>query len=244
MRLDSLLVKRGLVNTRPRAAALVMAGKVFSGEQKLDKPGLKLSLDTQLSVRERDFPWVSRGGMKLAHALQYFSIDVSGLTAADIGASTGGFTDVLLSAGAARVYAIDVGYGQIDHKLRSDPRVILLERTNARYIGKEHVPESLDVIVCDVSFIGLRTLLPASLLLTAPDALLVTLIKPQFEAGRDRVGKGGVITDARIHKEIVESLKNWISVQDGWNLLGVCESPIHGAKGNKEFLMAARYTNS
>ena len=221
-----------------------MAGKVFSGEQKLDKPGFKLSFDTQLSLRERDFPWVSRGGKKLAHALQYFSIDVSGLIAADIGASTGGFTDVLLSAGAARVYAIDVGYGQIDHKLRCDRRVILLERTNARYINKEQVPESLDIIVCDVSFIGLRTLLPASLLLAAPESLLVTLIKPQFEVGRGRVGKGGIISDSLIHNEVVESLKGWISIQDGWDLIGVCESPIQGAKGNKEFLMAARYKNS
>ena len=172
-----------------------MAGKVYSGERKLDKPGQKLAPDTPLTVREALHPWVSRGGIKLAHALEHFSLDANGVTAIDVGASTGGFTDVLLTKGAAKVFAVDVGYGQLADKLRRDERVIVLERTNARHLTSEQVPEPVGAVVCDASFIGLRTVLPAALALAAPGAFLVALIKPQFEAGPDRVGKGGVVRD-------------------------------------------------
>jgi 23S rRNA (cytidine1920-2'-O)/16S rRNA (cytidine1409-2'-O)-methyltransferase len=240
IRLDSLLVERGLVENRTKAAALAMAGKVYSGERKLDKPGQKLAADTPLSVREALHPWVSRGGIKLAHALAHFSLDASGVTAIDVGASTGGFTDVLLTNGAARVYAVDVGYGQLADKLRRDDRVIVLERTNARRLGPEQVPEPIGAVVCDASFIGLRTVLPAALALAAPGAFLAALIKPQFEAGRARVGKGGIVRDPAIHAEICETMAAWLSDQEGWQLLGIAESPITGAEGNKEFLLAGR----
>jgi len=215
-----------------------MAGKVYSGERRLDKPGLKLAADTPLSLRQAAHPWVSRGGVKLAHALDHFALDASGRTALDIGASTGGFTDVLLARGAARVYAVDVGYGQLADKLRRDDRVIVLERTNARHIGPEQVPEPVGAVVCDASFIGLSTILPAALALAAPGTFLIALIKPQFEAGRARVGKGGIVRDPAVHAEICDAMGAWLSAQPGWQLLGICESPITGAEGNKEFLMA------
>ena len=219
-----------------------MAGKVFSGERKLEKPGQKLNPDTPLSVREAPHPWVSRGGIKLAHGLKHFALDVAGRTAADIGASTGGFTDVLLANGAARVYAVDVGYGQLADKLRRDARVIVLERTNARHLTRDLIPEPPGAIVCDASFIGLSTVLPGALALAAPGAFLVALIKPQFEAGKERVGKGGIVRDPAIHAEICETISAWLDAQAGWQVLGVCESPITGAEGNKEFLIAGRHT--
>ena len=217
-----------------------MAGKVYSGTRKLDKPGVKLDGDTPLTVREAPHPWVSRGGIKLAHALDHFALDPAGLTALDIGASTGGFTDVLLARAAARVYAVDVGYGQLADKLRRDARVIVLERTNARHLGPAQVPETVGAIVCDASFIGLRTVLPAGLALAAPGAFLVALIKPQFEAGKERVGKGGIVRDPAIHAEICDTMSAWLAAQPGWHVLGISESPITGAEGNKEFLLAGR----
>ena len=217
-----------------------MAGKVFSGTRKLEKPGQKLDPDTPLSLREAPHPWVSRGGIKLAHALDHFALDVTGRTALDIGASTGGFTDVLLARGVARVYAVDVGYGQLADKLRRDDRVIVLERTNARQLTSGLVPEPVDVITCDTSFIGLRTVLPAGLALAAPGAFLVALIKPQFEAGKGRVGKGGIVRDPALHAEICDTMAAWLEQQPGWQLLGICPSPITGAEGNKEFLLAGR----
>ena len=240
LRLDQVLVDRGLVESRARAQALVMAGKVFSGERRLDKPGVRLAADAPLSVRGPDHPWVSRGGLKLAHALDHFGIAPAGAVALDVGASTGGFTDVLLACGAARVYAVDVGRGQLAWKLRQDPRVVVLEGVNARHIGRADVPEPVQLIICDASFIGLETVLPAPLALAAPGARLVALIKPQFEAGRARVGKGGVVRDAAVRAEVCARIRAWLDDRPGWRVVGLTESPITGAEGNVEYLIAAR----
>ena len=202
---------------------------------------MQVDRDLPLSLRGKAHPWVSRGGIKLDHALTHFEIDPSGLTALDIGASTGGFTDVLCQRGARRVYAIDVGYGQLDARLRDDGRVTVLERINARYLTREQVPEPIDLIVCDASFIGLRTILPAPLGLAIPGARLVALIKPQFEAGRGRVGKGGIVRDPAVYAEVCETIRAWL-VAEGWPVLGLVESPIKGRDGNTEFLIAASRT--
>ena len=191
-------------------------------------------------MRGRDHPWVSRGGIKLAHALDHFAIDVEGLIALDIGASTGGFTDVLLTRGAARVYAVDVGRGQLAWKLRQDPRVIAHEGVNARYLTGAEIPEPVDIVTCDASFIGLTTVLPAALALTKPTARLVALIKPQFEAGPKAVGKGGVVRDPEIHRAVCEAAAAWLGGQPGWKVIGIVESPIEGPAGNREFLLHAR----
>ncbi len=239
-RADQLLVQRGLAESRTRAQALILAGLVFSGERRVEKAGEPLADDTAIEVRGRDHPWVSRGGVKLAHALDHFAIDVSGRIALDVGASTGGFTDVLLSRGARRVYAVDVGHGQLAWKLRQDPRVLLRERVNARALGPEHVPERVDIIACDASFIGLATVLPAALALAKEQATLVALVKPQFEAGREHVGKGGVVRDPAIHREVCDRAAAWVGAQPGWMVTGVVESPILGPEGNREFLLYAR----
>ena len=212
---------------------------MFSGTTRLDKPGLVVPADRPLEVRGADHPWVSRGGLKLAHALDRFAIDPQGLTALDIGASTGGFTDVLLAHGAAKVYAVDVGHGQFAWKLRNDPRVVVLEKTNARHLTTSEVPEPVHLIVCDASFIGLKTVLPAPLALARPGARLIALIKPQFEVGKGRVGKGGVVRDPVLHEEVCARIAAWLP-QLGWAVLGLTESPILGPEGNKEFLIAAR----
>jgi 23S rRNA (cytidine1920-2'-O)/16S rRNA (cytidine1409-2'-O)-methyltransferase len=237
-RLDQLLVARGLVETRARAQALIMAGEVFSGERRLDKAGDSVAEDTPIEVRGR-LPYVSRGGLKLVAALDAFAIDPAGLVAIDVGASTGGFTDVLLQRGAARVHAVDVGYGQLDGKLRNDPRVVVRERTNARYLSSAEIPEAVDLVVCDASFISLRLVLPAALALTKPRGTLVALIKPQFEAGRDQVGKGGVVRDPAVHDRVCAEIRDWLA-GEGWTVLGIVPSPITGPAGNKEFLVAAR----
>jgi 23S rRNA (cytidine1920-2'-O)/16S rRNA (cytidine1409-2'-O)-methyltransferase len=239
-RLDALLVDRGLAETRTRAQALIMAGLVWSGDRRLDKSGAMLPAETPVEVRGRDHPWVSRGGLKLVRALDQFAIDPAGAVALDIGASTGGFTDVLLSRGAARVYAVDVGYGQLAAKLRSDPRVVLLERVNARHLTRTQVPEPVDLIVCDASFIGLEVVLPAPLALAAETAGLVALIKPQFEVGKGRVGKGGVVRDPALRREVCDRIVAWLDAQPGWRVEGLIESPILGADGNQEFLVHAR----
>jgi 23S rRNA (cytidine1920-2'-O)/16S rRNA (cytidine1409-2'-O)-methyltransferase len=239
-RADKLLVDRGLVETRAKAQALIMAGKVFSGDRRVAKAGDTLPEDAPLEVKGQDHPWVSRGGLKLAHALSEYSLDPKGAIAIDVGASTGGFTDVLLTHGAAKVYAVDVGHGQLAWKLRSDPRVVVLERTNARRLSSAEVPEPVDWVVCDASFIGLETVLPAALALTRPQAVAVALIKPQFEVGPDRVGKGGVVRDPVLHEEVCERIRTWFARQPGWIVLGITESPILGPEGNKEFLIAAR----
>lgn len=218
---------------------MLLAGRVYSGERRLEKPGMQVERELPLTVRGAEHPWVSRGGIKLDHALAHFAIDPSGLTALDIGASTGGFTDVLCQRGARQVYAVDVGYGQLDARLRGDARVTVLERTNARYLSREQVQEPIDLIVCDASFIGLRTILPAPLALAAPGARLVALIKPQFEAGRGRVGKGGIVRDPSVHTEVCETIRAWLTAE-GWPVIGLTESPIRGRDGNTEFLIAAR----
>ena len=239
-RLDVLLLDRGLAPSRDRARALVMAGTVFVEGARVDKPGTAVSADAELSVQSSDHPWVSRGGLKLAHALLSFGIDVGGQTALDIGASTGGCTDVLLQNGAARVYAVDVGHGQLDWGLRNDPRVVTFERTNARNLTSNHIPEAIDVIVCDASFIGLRTVLPAGLKLATSGALLVALIKPQFEVGKDRVGRGGVVRNRALHGEVCETIRDWLEALPHWRVMGLPASPIVGPAGNIEFLIAAR----
>jgi 23S rRNA (cytidine1920-2'-O)/16S rRNA (cytidine1409-2'-O)-methyltransferase len=232
-RLDQLVVDRGLAESRARAQALILAGRVYSGERRLDKPGMALDSASDLSVRGSEHDYVSRGALKLA-------IDPAGLTAIDVGASTGGFTEVLLRRGAARVYAVDVGYGQLDARLRSDPRVRVLERTNARYLTAAEVSEPADLVVCDASFIPLHLVLPAVLSLTKPAAALVALVKPQFEVGKGRVGKGGVVRDPALHAEVCEAVRGWIAGLPGWTVAGLVESPITGPAGNKEFLIGAR----
>ena len=241
-RADQLVVERGLAETRAKAQALILAGLVSAGGRRVDKPGTALAEETELALAGRDHPWVSRGGLKLAHALNLFGLDANGRVALDIGASTGGFTDVLLSQGAACVHAVDVGHGQLAWKLRQDPRVRVLERTNARHLTRRDVPEPVTAIVCDASFIGLRTVLPAPMALAAPGAWLVALIKPQFEVGRGRVGKGGVVRDPALHDEVRKTIADWIASQPGWRVHGVGESPILGADGNREFLIAANKT--
>ncbi|HVA12883.1 MAG TPA: TlyA family RNA methyltransferase [Stellaceae bacterium] len=237
-RLDQLLVERGLAETRAKAQALILAGTVWNGDRKLDKAGASYVDDLAIEIRGRDHPWVSRGGVKLAHALEHFGVEVAGAITLDIGASTGGFTDVLLSKGAARVYAVDVGHGQLAWKLRQDPRVTVLERVNARYLTAEQVPEPPDIVVCDASFIGLETVLPAALALAKPQARLVALIKPQFEVGAGRVGKGGVVRDPALHHEVCARIAAWLG-ERGWTVAGVVESPIRGPEGNVEFLIYA-----
>jgi len=238
VRADQLLVSRGLAASRTRAQALIMAGTVFSGERKLAKAGDMLAEDAPLEVRGRDHPWVSRGGIKLDHGLTHFGFDVAGAVALDVGSSTGGFTDVLLSRGAAKVYAVDVGTNQLAWKLRQDPRVVVLEQTNARHLTVEQVPEPVDIVVCDASFIGLAKVLEAPLQLAKAGAKLVALIKPQFEAGRDEVGKGGVVRDPAVHERVCAEAADWVRSQ-GWEALGITPSPITGPEGNVEFLLGA-----
>jgi 23S rRNA (cytidine1920-2'-O)/16S rRNA (cytidine1409-2'-O)-methyltransferase len=239
-RADQLLVEQGLAESRAKAQALILAGVVSCGGRRVDKSGEQLAADAALSVKENDHPWVSRGGVKLSHALDHFGIVADGKAALDIGASTGGFTDVLLSRGAWRVYAVDVGHGQLAWKLRQDPRVVVYERLNARHLTRAHVPEPIDMITCDASFIGLATLLPAPLALAAEEAELVALVKPQFEAGREHVGKGGVVRDPAIHHEVCKRVAAWVGAQPGWTVVGVVESPVLGPQGNREFLLYAR----
>jgi 23S rRNA (cytidine1920-2'-O)/16S rRNA (cytidine1409-2'-O)-methyltransferase len=239
-RLDQLLVERGLVESRTRAQALIMAGKVLVAGKPMDKAGQAIPEDAEILLRGSDHPWVSRGGLKLDHALAHFGLDVTGLVALDVGSSTGGFTDVLLARGAARVYAVDSGTNQLAWKLRSDPRVIVHEQTSARILMPAHIPEPLDVIVCDASFIGLAKVLARPLDFAADIALLVALIKPQFEAGRAEVGKGGVVRDAAVHARVCADVRDWISAQPGWAVIGIETSPITGPEGNVEFLIAAR----
>ncbi|MBC7952108.1 MAG: TlyA family RNA methyltransferase [Rhodospirillaceae bacterium] len=240
-RVDQLLVERGLVESRSRAQALVMAGLVLSGGKRVDKPGQQMAEDAPLELKGQDHPWVSRGGLKLVEALDRFEIDPTGKIAVDVGASTGGFTDVLLTRGATKVYAVDVGHGQLAWKLRSDERVVVLERTNARYLTPEHLPEPVDMVVCDASFIGLETVLPTAMGFARPGAYLVALIKPQFEVGKGRVGKGGVVREPELHIEVCERIQEWLAARPGWQVIGLCESPITGPEGNKEFLIVGRF---
>ena len=239
-RADQLLVELGLAESRTKAQALILAGLVSCGERRIDKPGEQLAPDVALALKGRDHPWVSRGGVKLAHALDHFRITVEGSVALDIGASTGGFTDVLLAHGARRVHAVDVGHGQLAWKLRQDPRVVVHERLNARHLTRADIPEPIDLVTSDASFIGLATVLPAPLALAAEHAQLVALVKPQFEAGRAHVGKGGVVRDPEVHREVCERAASWVAAQPGWTVVGIVESPILGPEGNREFLLYAR----
>ena len=238
-RADRLLVARDLAEDGTRAQALILAGRVFSGETRVDKAGQLLAPDSPPEVRGRDHPWVGRGGLKLAHGLDRFAIDPEGLVCLDIGAATGGFTDVLLTLGAARVFAVDVGHGQLAWKLRNDRRVVVLERTNARTLSRAQVPEPVGLVTCDASFIGLETVLPAPLALSAPGARLIALIKPQFEVGKGQIGKGGVVRDPELHAAVCARIEAWLGAREDWRVLGLTESPILGPEGNKEFLIAA-----
>jgi 23S rRNA (cytidine1920-2'-O)/16S rRNA (cytidine1409-2'-O)-methyltransferase len=231
-RLDLLLVEQGLADSREQAQRLIMAGQVLVGDQVLDKPGRRVPVDSQVIVRA-GLPYVSRGGFKLAAALDAFALDVNGRTVADVGASTGGFTDCLLQRGAARVYAIDVGYGQLAWKLRQHPQVVVMDRTNARYL--QQLPELVDLVTIDVSFISLKLILPAVMGWLRGDGRIVALVKPQFEAGREQVGKGGVVRDPAVHRAVLEGITAWASAQ-GLALTGLIRSPVTGPAGNVEFL--------
>lgn len=250
IRADVALVERGLAESRTRAQALIMAGLVYSGEQRINKPGEVIAPDRPIELRGQDHPWVSRGGVKLAHGIQHFGLSPEGRVCLDLGASTGGFTDVLLTHGAAHVYAVDVGHGQLAWKLRNDPRVTVMERTNARHLtslppragrglpAEEGDLPPLDALVCDASFIGLRTVLPAALALCAPGAWAIALIKPQFEVG-PAIAKGGVVRDPAVHERVCAEIAAWWAALPGWRVLGVEPSPILGPEGNREFLIAA-----
>jgi 23S rRNA (cytidine1920-2'-O)/16S rRNA (cytidine1409-2'-O)-methyltransferase len=239
-RADLLLVERGLVESRSRAAALILAGKTFSGERRVEKAGDLLPEDAPLELRGQDHPWVSRGGIKLAHGLDHFAIDPRGRICLDVGASTGGFTDVLLSRAAAKVYSVDVGQAQLAWRLRQDSRVVVLEHVNARYLTRHQIPKAPSLVVCDASFIGLATVLATPLSLAAPAADLVALIKPQFEVGREGVGKGGIVRDPALREQVKRRVADWLAAQPGWRVLGIVESPIAGADGNIEYLIGGK----
>ena len=237
-RIDVLVVERGLAESRAKAQALILAGQVVVGEQRVDKPGTQVSVDAELRLKGEVLPYVSRGGLKLKAAIDRFKLEVRGRVCADIGASTGGFTDCLLQEGAASVHAIDVGYGQLHEKLRTDPRVRSRERVNARYLTAEDLPEQVGAAVIDVSFISLTQVLPAVLPFLEPGGLLVALVKPQFEVGRERIGKGGVVRDTAARQEAIDAVVAFAREQ-GLTVQGVMDSPVPGPAGNVEALLAA-----
>lgn len=238
IRIDQLLVDRELAESRTRAQALVMAGLVFAGGRKIEKAGQAVAADSEIELRGRDHPWVSRGGIKLAHGLEHFGWQVTGAVAIDVGSSTGGFTDVLLSRGAARVYAVDSGTNQLAWKLRQDSRVIVHEQTSARLLTGTHIPEAVDLVVCDASFIALAKVLAVPLGFVRPGGRALVLVKPQFEAGREEVGKGGVVRDPAVHARVCNAAAVWFD-RLGWRVEGIAQSPITGPEGNIEFLLAA-----
>lgn len=244
VRTDVALVDRGLVESRAKAQALIMAGLVFSGETKITKAGHQIKEDSALEVRGKDHPWVSRGGLKLAKAIEEFSIDLQGKVLIDVGASTGGFTDVALTHGAARVFAVDVGRGQLAWKLRNDERVVVLEKTNARHLTDQEITEPVGGVVCDASFISLKTVLPAALSFVTVGGFMAALIKPQFEVGKGLVGKGGVVRDPELHKAVCDDVRAWLDSLPGWSVVGLTESPIKGPEGNIEFLIFGVKTNA
>ena len=237
-RADQLLVDRGLAESRTRAQALILAGLAFVGDRKIDKAGQQIAEDAAISVKGRDHPWVSRGGIKLDHALTHLGWDIAGAVAIDVGSSTGGFTDVMLNRRAARVYAVDSGTNQLAWKLRQDDRVIVHEQTSARILTADHIPEPVDLIVCDASFIALSKVLPVPMAFAKAGARLVALIKPQFEAERHEVGKKGVVRDAAVHARVCSEVRDWLE-RSGWRVVETVESPITGPEGNVEFLIAA-----
>ena len=218
-----------------------MAGVVFSEEKRIEKPGQQITEETPLEVRGQDHPWVSRGGLKLDHAINNFKLDISGNVCLDIGASTGGFTDVLLAHGASKIYAVDVGRGQLAWKLRNHDKIVVLEKTNARYLTSKEIPEQIDLIVCDASFISLETILPAALKLVKTESKLLALIKPQFEVGKGQVGKKGVVRDPFLHKLVCNRIKNWLNSLTNWKVIEIIESPVKGPEGNIEFLILANH---
>ncbi|MCK0069722.1 TlyA family RNA methyltransferase [Kordiimonas laminariae] len=236
-RADVALVDRGLVESRAKAQALIMAGVVFSGEIKILKAGQQIKEGQALEVRGKDHDWVSRGGLKLEKGLKEFIVEPRGYTVIDVGSSTGGFTDVSLQNGAEKVFAVDVGHGQLAWKLRNDDRVVVLERTNARYLTEEEITEPVDMVVCDASFISLRTVLPAAMGFVKPGGKLIALIKPQFEVGKENVGKGGVVRDPALHQMVCDETRDWLDGLEDWNAVGITESPIKGPEGNIEFLI-------
>lgn len=238
-RADQLLVDRGLAESRSRAQALILAGLVYAGERKVEKAGQPLAEDAALEVRGKDHPWVSRGGIKLAHGLDHFGWEVTGAVALDVGSSTGGFTDVLLQRGAAKVFAVDVGTNQLAWSLRQDPRVVVHEKTNARYLTEAIVTEPVDIIVCDASFINLAKVLDAALGFAKPGGRLIALIKPQFEAARHEIGKGGVVRDPAVHGRVCDEVAAWLESRS-WRVAGIAQSPITGPEGNVEFLIGAQ----
>ena len=239
VRLDELVIKKGFAETKSIARSLIIAGKVFLKEKKLDKPGYSISTNADISLRGPLHPWVSRGGIKLDHALKNFQINVSGLIALDIGASTGGFSDVLLKNGVKKLYAVDVGYGQLHEKLLNNPKVISMERKNARYLSKMDIEENIDILVCDASFISLTKILPEPLKLCSENAQLIALIKPQFELEKKFIVKGGVVKDEKLRSSVCENIRLWIEDKMSWKVIQIIKSPITGPKGNVEYLLYA-----
>lgn len=238
MRADQRVVELGLAESRTRAQALILAGQIYLATQRIDKPGQMVAADAPIHAKGRDHPWVSRGGIKLDHALGALGWDVTGAVAIDVGSSTGGFTDVLLHRGTARVYAVDSGTNQLAWKLRNDPRVIVHEQTSARTLTTAHIPEPVTLIVCDASFIALAKVLPVPMGFAAPGARLIALVKPQFEAQRTEIGKKGVVRDSAIHARVCADAAQFLQDQ-GWQTLPIITSPITGPEGNVEFLLAA-----
>ncbi len=234
------MVLKGFAKSREQANSILMTGNIFVDNKRVEKSGQQVSQNSKIEIKGKTYPWVSRGGVKLNKAILEFSLDCNSVVALDIGASTGGFTDVLLVNGASKIYAVDVGYGQLDWKLRQDERVIVKEKTNARYLTDEIIKDPLDALVCDASFISLKKVLPSGLRLLKSNGWLVALIKPQFEVGKGLVGKGGVVRDSTLHETVVNDIKKWIEFETKMNVLGVIESPILGPSGNKEFLIAAK----
>lgn len=243
VRADQQLVTLGLVETLARAQALIIGGKVLLGDQRIDKPGHQLPEGSILRLKEKEHNWVSRGGMKLDHALAHFGWDITGAVVVDVGSSTGGFTHVALTRGAQHVFAVDVGHGQLDWRLRNDERVTVLEKVNARTLDAERITQTPSLVVCDASFISLRSVLPASMELLAPGGRMVALIKPQFEVAKADVGKGGVVRDSALHEDVCAQIETWLASEKGWHVDGITKSPITGPKGNVEFLIAARKPN-
>ena len=229
----------GLAKSREQATSMLMAGIVFLDTKRLDKSGQQVPIGSNIEIKGKSHPWVSRGGLKLEKAILEFNLKCNLIIALDIGASTGGFTDVLLTKGANKVYAVDVGHGQLDWKLRQDKRVIVNEKTNARYLSSDIIKEPLDAIVCDASFISLKKIIPSGLSFLKTDGWLAALIKPQFEVGKGLVGKGGVVRDPQLHQDVINDIEFWIKNEMNMNLLGVTESPILGPSGNREFLIVA-----
>lgn len=242
-RADLLLVEQGLAENAAKAQALIMSGAVLAGTKRIDKAGEMLKPDVILTVKGKEFPWVSRGGLKLVKGLDDSGTDPTGMVCLDVGCSTGGFTDVLLTRGAKKVYAVDVGYGQLAQKLRTDSRVVVLERMNARYLTTEHIPEEVDLIVCDASFIRLENVLPRPLSFAKKTgARLIALIKPQFEVEKHQVGKNGVVRDPVLHESVCAHVKEWLDSLPGWTVRNICPSPIRGPEGNIEFLISADFS--